>query len=183
MRRGLVSVATCVLALLAGGASACVLFDSEQGSTPSLKELAGASDIVAIVHVDQVAWRTPEEEAEFRRLWETPPAGTPFSYPAPYARLHVHRALKGQIGAGAGVRSSPISCGPSFEAGADYLLFAKRQSGTDDLIPTEGTVRLDEGGDNASMLAELESLLTSTDRADNDHDRQDPRTRNPRLPR
>lgn len=165
MRRGLLSAATCVLALLlAGGASACVILDGEPTSAPSLQELAHASDIVAIVHVDQVAWRTPEEEAEFRRLWETLPAGTSFSYPAPYARLDVRRVLKGQMASATEIRSGATSCEPGFEAGADYVLFATRQPGTgDQIVPGAGTFRLDEAGRNASTLAELETLLTSTD--------------------
>lgn len=164
VRWGLTFVVICLLALLAGGASACVIFDDAGTSTPQLRDLARASDIVAVVHVDQIAWRTPEEEAEFHRLWDHPPMETAFSYPAPSARFHVRRVLKGHIPPDAEIRNGATNCEVVLDEGADYVLFAMQPADPGDrILPLDGTFRLDEAGHDASPLAELESFLTSTD--------------------
>jgi len=157
-------VVTCLLALPAGAASACVIFDDAKTSPPGVRDLARASDIVAVIHVDQIAWRTPEEEAKFHRLWDHPPMDTAFSYPAPSVRFHVRQVLKGHIPPGAEIRNGATSCEVVLDEGADYVLFAMQPAEPGDrILPLDGTFRLDEAGYDALTLAELESFLTSTE--------------------
>jgi hypothetical protein len=164
VRRGLVFAVSSLLVVAAGGASACVLLDDARTPLPQVRDLARASDIVAIIRVDQIAWRTPEEEAEFHRLWDHPPMDTAFSYPAKSARFHVRRALKGRIPREAAIRNGATDCEVVLQEGADYVLFAMQPAEPGDrILPLEGTFRLDEAGYSASKLAELESSLLSTD--------------------
>jgi len=149
----------CALFVLAGNAGACRT--DPPIVTPTLREATGSSDIVAVIHVDWVGWRTPAEEAEFRRLWEHPPMNTPFSYPARSARFSVKRVLKGDIPADTLIWSGATSCEVGLAEGRDYVLFASLPSGEDGrLMPLRGTFSLDAPPYTDAMLAEVESFLT-----------------------
>lgn len=159
MKRAILVTVACALFVLAGNAGAC--HTDPPIVTPTLREVTGSADIVAVIHVDRVGWRTSEEEAEFRRLWERPPMNTPFSYPARSARFRVKRILKGHIPAGTLIRSGSISCEVGLAEGRDYVLFASLPSGEDDrLMPLRGTFSLDTPPYTDAMLAEVESFLT-----------------------
>jgi len=159
MKRAILVTVACALFVLAGNAGAC--HTDPPIVTPTLREVTGSADIVAVIHVDRVGWRTSEEEAEFRRLWERPPMNTPFSYPARSARFRVKRILKGHIPAGTLIRSGSISCEVGLAEGRDYVLFASLPSGEDDrLMPLRGTFALDTPPYTDAMLAEVESFLT-----------------------
>jgi len=159
MKRAILVTVACALFVLAGNAGAC--HTDPPIVTPTLREATGSADIVAVIHVDRVGWRTSDEEAEFRRLWERPPMNTPFSYPARSARFRVKRILKGHIPAGTLIRSGSISCEVGLAEGRDYVLFASLPSGEDDrLMPLRGTFALDTPPYTDAMLAEVESFLT-----------------------
>src|SRR5690606_271215 len=100
--------AAAVLLLWAGGADACVTLPPIE--TPEILEVARTADIVAVIQVDRVDWRTPEEEAEFHRLWTHPPMETEFSYPTRSARFSVKQIFKGQVPANALIRSGSTDC-------------------------------------------------------------------------
>jgi len=162
MKRALLVAVACALSVLAGNAAAC--HTDPPIVTPPLSEVTGSSDIVAVIHVDWVGWRTPAEEAEFRRLWERPPMNTPFSYPARSARFSVKRVLKGNIPADTLLWSGATSCEVGLAEGRDYVLFASLPSGEDDrLMPLRGTFSLDAPPYTDAMLAEVESFLTYSD--------------------
>jgi len=159
MKRTLLVAVACALFVLAGNAGACRT--DPPIVTPTLREATESADIVAVIHVDGVEWRTPEEEAEFRRLWERPPMNTPFSYPARSARFSVKRVLKGSIPANTLIWSGATSCDVDLAEGRDYVLFASLPSGEDDrLMPLRGTFPLDAPPYTDAMLAEVESFLT-----------------------
>lgn len=159
MKRAILVAVACVPFVLAGNARACPA--DPPIATPTLREATESSDIVAVIHVDRLGWRTPEEEAQFRRLWERPPMNTPFSYPARSARFSVKRVLKGDIPAGTLIRSGSTSCEVGLAEGRDYVLFASLPSGEDDrLMPLRGTFSLDAPPYTDAMLAEVQSFLT-----------------------
>lgn len=149
-----------VLLFWAGGANACVTFPPIE--TPEIREAARTADIVAVIHVDRVDWRTPEEEAEFDRLWKHPPMETEFSYPARSARFSVKQIFKGQIPANALIRSGSTSCDVVLTEGQDYVLFADLPSEDDRITPRNGTFPLYATKHSAARLADVESLFTQS---------------------
>jgi len=152
--------AAAVLLLWAGGANACVTFPPIE--TPEVLEVARTADIVAVIQVDRVDWRTPEEEAEFHRLWTHPPMETEFSYPTRSARFSVKQIFKGQVPANALIRSGSTDCEVVLTEGQDYVLFANVPSEDDRITPLDGTFPLNATKYSAARLADLESFFTQS---------------------
>ncbi|MFC3717439.1 hypothetical protein ACFONC_14905 [Luteimonas soli] len=158
MKRCITHAASMLLLLWVSGANACVTFPPIE--TPDIRKVADSADIVAVIHVDQVGWRTPEEEAEFHRLWERPPMDEAFSYPARSAQFSVERIFKGQVPANVSIRSGSVDCEIILTEGQDYVLFANLPSDDDRLVPLRGTFPLDATRHSAALLADLESHFT-----------------------
>ncbi|WP_449466399.1 hypothetical protein [Stenotrophomonas humi] len=155
------SVVGCVLVVLAGNAGACVM--SPPLVTPEPRAAARAADIVAVIHVDDVAQLTAEERAETDRLFTTVSKG-PFVPPAPSVRFTVRRVLKGNIPVDAMIRNGPTSCEVALTQGNDYVLFAMKPTASGDrIVPMNGTFRLDKTRSDAAKLAAVESSLTHLD--------------------
>lgn len=149
------------LGVLAGDAGACVTELPLVASEPT--DAARAADIIAVIHVDDIARLSDEELAETDRLFTTVAEGS-FVPPAPSVRFTVSRVLKGRIPADALIRNGPTSCEIVLRQGGDYVLFAMEPAAPDDrIVPMNGTFRLDKTRSGTAKLAALESSLTHPD--------------------
>lgn len=151
-------VVACMLAVLAGNAGACSTVPPR--TTPDLRQVARAVDIVAVIHVDHVEPLTAQQLAETERLFTTVSNG-PFVPPASSVRFSVRRVLKGRLPADAMIRNGATSCEVVLDAGGDYVLFAMKPVAPGDrIVPMDGTFPLDKTGRDAAELAAVESSLS-----------------------
>lgn len=162
------AMAPVLIACLSGGlaiapsrADACTTFPPM--SSPPPGELAQASDLVAIVHVDHVRPLSPEAAAFAERIFTDPPLNVPIQLPTTSAEFTLVRALKGTLPVPSLIRNGITSCDVVLMEGHDYLIFAGMPAGQDDeIVPLQGTFRVDQGRYSLDALADVEHSLTSS---------------------
>mgnify|MGYP003563690796 CR=1 FL=1 len=131
--------------------------------TPPPSAAAASADLVAIVRIDEEIPLSPEEQAEFDRLWYTPPANTPFYYPTTRLRFSTLRVLKGAMPEDVLIQNGATSCDVVLQVGMQYVLFAKLPAldGVR-LMPLDGTFRLGPDKYDQANLADVERFLSSS---------------------
>ncbi len=130
--------------------------------SPSLSELAGTSEIVAIVHVERVESLDEQDAAFVDRVLDGQLLDTPVILPAPSAHFSTLRVLKGKLPAGSQIRSGATNCEIVLVEGRDYVLFAMQPAAPDDdrIVPMMGTFELGKTEYDMAKLAEVELSLT-----------------------
>jgi len=157
MRRVAVPGMLVFLALASFDALACRM--NPPMKAPSYGDLASTSDLIAIVHVERIRPLSPEDEAFMERVFTDPPVNVAIRLPTTSAEFSTVRVLKGKQPEQSLIQNGATNCDVYFLEGKDYLVFARRPSPSDEIVPLYGTFPIDQSQHSLAALAEVESSL------------------------
>ncbi|MEJ1096649.1 MULTISPECIES: hypothetical protein [unclassified Pseudoxanthomonas] len=147
--------------MTSGSAMACSIPGKQW---PTTAELAIASDLVFIAHVERIRRMSPEDTKLMEAISSgNPPLNVAFLPPTHPADFSVLRVLKGTVPEHVLLQSAVQNCsGVHLEEGGDYLIFANRPSmAGDDIAPIKGSFKLDDSEYTQDELRKVEFLFPS----------------------
>lgn len=163
MRTVVVASLLACLALASFDASACRT--NPPRTAPSYSDLAAASDLIAVIHVERILPLSPEDEAFIDRVFTDPPTNVVIRLPTASAEFSTVRVLKGKRPEQSRIRSGVTNCDVYFLEGKDYLVFSQWPSPSGEIVPLYGTFPIDQSQHSLTALAEVESSLSSLNSA------------------